>query len=220
MIDLSYVQEQMAMKKRLELLTMHPYKISQGKDGRWRTYLPNENTGRKMVKRNTRKEVEDVVVEFYKSNEEKPKTFDDAYQHWRTIQDTLVSSNSTVKYDTDYKRYFENTDFSRKLIEKITEEDIKVFIVKTVKDKKLCKKACKTLFGYIRNTINSARINKIIYDNPMEFLEAKQFYKYCTDVSRANEKKLVSDSEMKLLYMKFLKIMKVILSIYQHIQYI
>lgn len=203
MIDLSYVQEQMAMKKRLELLTMHPYKISQGKDSRWRTYLPNENTGRKMVKRNTRKEVEDVVVEFYKSNEEKPKTFDDAYQHWRTIQDTLVSSNSTVKYDIDYKRYFENTDFSRKLIEKITEEDIKVFIVKTVKDKKLCKKACKTLFGYIRNTINSARINKIIYDNPMEFLEAKQFYKYCTDVSRANKKKLVSDSEMKLLYMKF-----------------
>lgn len=42
MINLSYVQEQIDMNKRKELLEKHPYKISQGKDGKWRTYLPDK----------------------------------------------------------------------------------------------------------------------------------------------------------------------------------
>ena len=179
-IDLSYVQEKIEMAKRKELLEKHPYKISQGKDGKWRTYLPDQKNGRKLVKRSSLKGVEDVVIKFYqlKKEQERPKTFYDVYQHWRNVQDTLISANSIAKYNTDYKRYFEGTDFSKKHIDKITEEDIKVFIVSTVKSKQLCKKACKTLFGYVRNTVKSAKINKMISDDPMEFLEAKQFYKY------------------------------------------
>lgn len=206
-IDLSYVQEKIEMTKRKGLLEKHPYKISQGKDGNWRTYLPDKKNGRKLVKRNSLKGVEDVVIKFYqlKKEQEKPKTFLDVYQRWRKVQDTLVSANSITKYNTDYKRYFEDTDFSKKHIDKITEEDIKVFIVSTVKSKQLCKKACKTLFGYIRNTIKSAKINKMISDDPMEFLEAKQFYKYCTDIIKPQNKRLVSDEDMELLYQRFQK---------------
>ena len=48
MIDLSYIQDEIAMKKREELLKRHKWAISQGKDGYWRTYLPDEKNGRKM----------------------------------------------------------------------------------------------------------------------------------------------------------------------------
>jgi len=168
--------------------------------------LPDENSGRKMIKRGSEKEIEDVVIKYYKTIQEReiPKTFRDIYWNWRSVQDKLVSLNSVSKYNTDYKRYFENTEFSDKRIENITEEDIKVFIVGKVQSLKLCKKACKTLFGYIKNTINSARINKVISDSPMEFLEAKQFYKYCTESSTPRESKLISNSDFKLLYQKFL----------------
>ena len=204
-IDLSYVQEKIEMNKRKELLNKHYWSIGQGKDGKWRTYLPDAQKGRRMIKRNSQKELEDVVIKFYKALEEKenPKSFDDMYWHWRTIQDVLLADNSIVKYNTDYKRYFQDTEFSKKKIERITEEDIKVFIVESVKSMKLCKKACKTLFGYIRNVINSARINKIISDNPMEFLEANQFYKYCTEIPKPQEKRLVSDRDMQMLYQRF-----------------
>lgn len=205
MIDLSYVQEQIEMNKRKEYLNRHPYKISEGSDKKWRTYLPDKEHGRKMVKRNSKKEIEDILIEYYKSIDEKvePKTFDDIYHHWRSVQNNLISDNSIAKYNTDYKRYFMDSDFSQKPIEGITEEDIKVFIVGTVKSQELCKKACKTLFGYIKNVINSARINRIITDNPMEFLEAKQFYKYCTEKQKPQEKRLISDSDMKKLYKRF-----------------
>ena len=37
MIDVSYVQEQIEMNKRKELLDKHPYKIWHGTDGNWHT---------------------------------------------------------------------------------------------------------------------------------------------------------------------------------------
>lgn len=202
-INLSYVQEKIEMDKRNSILENHQWAISQGKDGNWRTYLPDEKHGRRMIKRSTQKKIEAAVIDFYIQNQEAPKTFKDAYFHWREVQDNLISSNSIVKYNTDYKRYFNNTEFEKKEISCITEEDIKVFIVKSVKEKHLCKKACKTLFGYINNTVNSARINHLINENPMEFLQARQFYKYCEDRKKPIEKRIVSDSEMKLLSIQF-----------------
>lgn len=60
MIDMSYVQEQIEMNKRKELLEKHPYKIWEGNDGRWRTYFPDDTSDRVMRKRKTRKELEDL----------------------------------------------------------------------------------------------------------------------------------------------------------------
>lgn len=203
MIDMTYIREQIEMNKRKELLEKHPYKIWEGKDGKWYTYLPDEKKKRKLVKRKTEEEIQDAVIGYYKNAEEKPKTFDDAYWHWRSVQDNLVSENTIVRYNTDYKRYFEDTDFLKMVITNITEEVIKVFITQSVKEKKLCKKACKTLFMYVRNTMESARMNKLITDNVMEFLAAKQFYKYCTEKKRSRGKVVVSDTDMDLLYEKF-----------------
>lgn len=203
MIDMSYIREQVEMNKRKDILKMHPWAVSQGKDGKWRTYIPDEQRGRRMLKRNTQKKLEDAVVEFYRQSQELPKTFKDAYFHWQEVQDNLISSNSIAKYNTDYKRYFQDTEFEETEMLDLTEENIKVFIVKTAKEKSLCKKACKTLFGYINNTVNSARINHLIDENPMEFLEARQFYKYCEDKKKPVEKRIVSDSDMKLLNLQF-----------------
>ena len=61
-IELSYVKELKKMAERKIYLNKHPYKIWQGKDGYWRTYLPDKEKGRKMIKKNTKKEVEDIVV--------------------------------------------------------------------------------------------------------------------------------------------------------------
>jgi integrase len=205
MIDRALIEDKIEMKKRQEILKKHIYKIYEGKDGKWYTYLPDEEKGRVFKKRNTQEAIEDLVIQFYKEREEKetPKTFNDAYKHWRSVQDTLVTDNSISKYETDYKRYFDGKEFSKRPIKSLTEEVIQVFIVSTVKEQKLCKKACKTLFGYIRRSIKSARINRLIDDDPMQFLEAKQFYKYCTDVEKAPDKRIVSDEDMKRLYARF-----------------
>ena len=203
-IDLAYMQEQIKMKKRQKYLEQHEFKIWKGNDDKYRTYLPDEKKGRRLLKRSNKSDIEDEIVNYYKLLEEKSQiTFQKMYWKWRKVQDELVCENTTCKYDTDYIRFFKDTDFEKTVMEKLNEEDIKVFLCSTIKRKTLNKKAAKTLFGYINNVVKSARVNKIIVDNPMEFLEAKQFYKYCTEVKKPIEKKIVSDKEMHLLYEQF-----------------
>ena len=202
-IDMSYVKAQIEMKRNEEILSKHPYKITKGNDGYSRTYLPDEDKKRKMVKKKNRSDIEDAIIEYYSSKNKKTTnlvTFDDTYFNWRKSQDELLSDNSKVKYNTDYTRFFKDTDFSKKDINQINEEIIQVFIVSSIKRLSLTKKACKTLFGYIKNTINSAKKKKVIKDNPMEFMEAKKFYKYCIENTKPTAKKIISDEDMKKIY--------------------
>ena len=204
MINMSYVQEQIEMNKRKELLRKHPYAIWEGKDGKWRTYLPDQ-TSRRMIKRSTRKSIEDAVVEYYRSlKENHPSTFEDVYWMWRKVQDKLVDSpNTPVRYDTDYKRYFKHNDFSAQEISTINEDDVKVFIHDTIKELSLCKKAAKTLFGYLKRVFRCAKMNNLVETNPTEYLSAKEFYKYCTPSTRSQKVQIVSDYDMAKLNHEF-----------------
>ena len=205
-IDLTDVREKVEMNNRTQILAKHKYSIKQGKDGLWRTRVPDstKKDGRKMIKKQTKEDVENAVIAYYRELENKASiTFDDAYWKWRESQDQLVQDNSVVKYNTDYERFFKGTAFSQKTISKITEEDIKVFIHNTIKGLSLCKSATKSLFGYVRRTMESALINEYIQKAPMASLEAKQFYKYCTASSRSLKPKVINGNEMKELNHRF-----------------
>ena len=207
MINMSYVQEQVNMNKRKELLEKHPYSIWEGKDGKFHTYLPDSQNGRVPRRRNTIRELEDLIVEYYRSEEEKKhnrKTFDECYWVWRKSQDKCVGSpNTPVKYNSDYNRFFDGTDFSKKYIDEITVEDISVFIIQSIRNQKLCKEASKNLFGYIKRVFKSAVINKCIQENPMLFLEAKDFYKNCVPSKQSQRKQVLSDYEISVLNKKY-----------------
>lgn len=202
-IDIENVREQIEMAKRQEILNKHPYAIYFGADNKWHTYLPDTEKGRVPRKRKTKKEIEDVIIEYYRSIEEKPKTFDEAYWHWRSVQDTGVSDNSIVKYGTDYKRFFEGTDLVSMPIMEINFENIKVHINKKIKDLKLCKTACKSLVWYMKSVFNSARMNHLIDENPMQDIAAKQFYYLCEEKKRPESHVLVSNDEMHILNERF-----------------
>ena len=53
MLDLHDVQDSMEAMKREEVLKKHQYKIWQGKDGKWYTYLPDDRKGRVLKKKST-----------------------------------------------------------------------------------------------------------------------------------------------------------------------
>ena len=68
-IDLSHIQDAVNMNKRKEILEQHPYSIWESKDGKWHTYLPDEEKGRVPRRRNTREAIEDVIVRYYEEQE-------------------------------------------------------------------------------------------------------------------------------------------------------
>ena len=203
-IDLTYVQEQIEMKKREEILKAHQYSIWQGKDGKWYTYLPSEEKGRKLCKRTTEKGINDLIVKLYKDNDKNKQQmeyrFDNCWKLWKKKQISYgVSSNTVSKYNSDYKRYFEGTDFEKSDIRKITEEDITVFIISKIQELNLKEKAGKALWGYISGVFKSARINKKITENPCSYVETKRFCKFYNREQKLLENRILSNHDIKLL---------------------
>ncbi len=208
-IDFTYVQEYIEMKKREEILKQHPYSIWQWKqDNKWYTYLPDATKARGIAlkKRTSRKAIEDLIVQYYKEQKQKKEyTFDDVYFIWRETQDQLVDENSVAKYDTDYIRFFKDTEFGKSNIKDVTEDSIKIFMCQTIKRLELGKETTRKLFGYVNNTIKCARKKTLIVNNPTEFLQSKDFYKYCYEKYKPVSKKIICDEDMKSLQMQFQK---------------
>ena len=84
MIDAALVQEKIEMQKREELLNKHPYKIYQGKDGKWYTYLPDKKNGRILKKRTNKKDIN--------------------YYSWKNIYTVYYVSTFTFIYSTIINR--------------------------------------------------------------------------------------------------------------------
>lgn len=196
-INLSHIQMQVEMKQRKELLAMHQYKKWLGTDGKWRTYVfdSTKNNNRRIIKRNSEKELDDFLVGFYKS-EDSDMTFKKCYEKWRTVQDHLIADNSIYKYNTDYKRFFLNQEIENMRVKDITEDFLKVYFHDTIVLKSLNKRAFKHMYGYVSNTLTQACKDKIIKENPMQYFECKQFYKYCKESEKTLEDKIIIKKDL------------------------
>lgn len=115
------------------------------------------------------------------------------------MKDLELDDNSIYKYNTDYNRYFDGTDFVNTPIDQINENTIRIFMLTTIKRLNLCKESCRKFFSYTKNVIRYARIEKIITDNPMEFLEPKDFTKHCPVIEKTAEKNFYTDNELRII---------------------
>lgn len=142
MIDETYIREQIRMNKRKELLEKHPYNVSQGKDGKWRTYLPDKEKGRRLVKKSTQQAIEDAVVEFWQEEIENP-TVQAVFDEWtaKKLEYKEVTKGSIDRYQTDFNRFFVRSGFSERRIKQITTDELEDFIRIQIAENDLTAKA-------------------------------------------------------------------------------
>ena len=200
-INEAYVRECIENMKREEILQNHSYKITQGKDGNWRTYVKDSTkpSGCRLIKKSTEKKLQDELVKYYGEQKNKALTFKDVYFQWREVQEKLVTDNTAYKYDTDYNRFLKDSAFEQLPIARITEDIIKVFFHDSIKQNNLTKGAFKKLYGYVNNTFAKAYREKIVIENPMIHFVCKQFYTYCEEVDKPIEKQIFSEEEENLI---------------------
>ena len=160
-IDLSYVQEQIEMSKRNELLEKHPYAISQGSDGKWRTYLPDKEKGRKMVKKSTKEAVENEVMDYWKSEMENP-TIEDVFNEWndRRIKLNKISQASHLRFKQIFNRHYK--DFGKKKIKNVTPQDIEEFLEEQIPKFELSAKSFSNLKTITKGLLKRAKKRRLI----------------------------------------------------------
>lgn len=151
MIDISYVQEQIEVSKREELIKKHPYSIYQLKDGRWSTYVPDIEKGRRIIRKGTKKELEDAIVDYWKTATENP-TVSDVFYQWMETKKAYndICTGTCDRYKRDFKRFFEDDmKFAKKRVKEISPSDIKSFVRGSIARYSLTTKA----YGNLRTLI-------------------------------------------------------------------
>ena len=108
MISLDTIQAQFEMDERKKYLDMHVSRIWQSTDGKWYTYLPNGEK-RRLVKRSTKKDLEDLIFDFYKEYEE-PQTLEKTFWEWinKKLKFGEISKQTADRYEVDFYKYFGN----------------------------------------------------------------------------------------------------------------
>lgn len=170
MIDLSYIQDKYEMSKREELLSKHKWAISQGKDGYWRTYLPDEEKGRRMIKKTTKKAVEDEVIFYWQEQLENP-TIQEVFEEWnnRKVNLKKIAESTHLRNINIFKRHY--SEFGKKHIKDIREEEVSEFLEEQIPLYNLTSKSFSNLKTITRGFLKRAKKRKLINWNVEEMFQ-------------------------------------------------
>lgn len=149
-IDIDTIQKQIEMNERKKYLEMHDSDIWLASDGRYKTYIV-DNEQRRIVAKKSKKDVEDVVIEHYKSVEKEP-TLNDTFYLWarKKLEFGEMQKQTYDRYERDFKRFFKKTTLLETKIKYISEDDLEDYIRRTIHEMQLSAKA----WGNLRTLLN------------------------------------------------------------------
>lgn len=164
-IDVPNIQSIIEMKKRQELLDNHPYKIWCGSNGKWYTYLPDEMKGRVLKKKSTRKDIEDIVIQYQESVMSNPTIYELSTEwndHRRDIGRIAKSSHTRLRQV--YDRHFK--EFGKRRIASVKENEWIDFLEVQVFEHNLSSKAFASLKSVVRGMLKWAKRQGMITYSP------------------------------------------------------
>lgn len=203
MIDFTTIQAQFDMNERKKYLEMHKNEIWQGKDSGYYTYLPDETQkkGRKLVRKSTLGKLEDAIIDFYKSEEDIP-TINKVFSRWMDEKLELgeICKGTYDRYENDFKKYFTESMLDQKNIKYISEDDLEMFIRKSIAEKNLTSKAYSGLRTLILGIFKYAKRKKLTSVSISTFfkdldLSRKSFKRVCKE----KESQVFSEDEIPIL---------------------
>lgn len=206
MIDLSYVQEQIEMNKRKELLEKHPYKIWNGKDGKWYTYLADEEKGRILKKRNSEKSIQDCIIDYYLEIEQHP-CFREVYKQWIDEKEEFaeIGKNSITRYENAFSKFFPSSEpFCKIRMCDMTDSELEKFIKRMIHDNNLTEKSYTMLRLIIIGVFKFAKREKYTnYSISTFFRDVSLPSNIFTKKIKEKSKEVFNENEISLLLKYF-----------------
>lgn len=204
MIDSVFIQEQIKMQRNEELLSKHPYKIWEGKDGKWYSYFPDKEKGRVLKKRNTEELIKDEIIAFWKKQESNP-TISDIYSEWINgkVQREEITKATRDRYNRQYEQCF--LDFGKHKIKSISEYDIEEFVLDAIYNCKLTQKGFSNLRTLILGIFKLARRKRLVSFSISELMNDMDISKklFRRNVKSDDEQVFTTDELPKVLdYLK------------------
>lgn len=173
-IDLRDVEERMRKARKESILKNHPYKIYQGKDGRWRTHLPDKDKseGRKVIVKTHLDDLEQMICDHYEATHaDKLKelcSLQDLYPSWLEYKSLHVEATTIMRIEKDWRKYYRDSDLVKKPICKITKTELDSWVHKNIRDHEMNKHKFGNFSLIIRQMLDYAVDNGIVENNLFE----------------------------------------------------
>ena len=209
MIDLTYVQEQIEMKKREEILKRHQYSIwHNDKENVWYSYLPDDSksNNRKKIKRKKKKDLEDAICDYYQSmqNEheetEPSKDFsiESIFYEFMKHKANEVNSGTIKRMMADWVRFYEpDKEFIAISVKNLTKINIDDFFNAVLGKYSLKKKAFYNMCGILKQTLEYAVDAEYIEKNPYRIKVNKK--KFVSSSKKPSTKEVFQSDEKEML---------------------
>lgn len=174
------VSDRLEEMRKKEYLAMHPYKITENKDGRFSTYLPDDtkpNNRRKVVKA-TRDLLEKEIVQYYKEREKEQSNqnlcLKDFYPEWLSFKALHTTSSYYVKtIDLLWKRFYVNTPIIDVPIIELNKALLDNWAHAMIKEHNMTKKTYYNMAIIMRQALQYAVDKEIIKDSPFNYVKIR-----------------------------------------------
>ncbi len=207
-IDIDDVRTKLEMKNRQEILKSHEYKIWQGSNELWYTYLPDttKKNNRRLIKRKTEEELNTVIVEYYRKTKMKQDmTLESLYPEWLNYYKVHTTKTASVKrYSTEWTRYYISDPIIKKPLKNLTTLMLDEWVHSNIQRHQMTKKQYYTMSFILRRCMIYAETNGYIQENVFAKVKvnSKMFRKVqkkpdYTQVYLAHEQPLIIDEAWK-----------------------
>lgn len=209
MIDLAYVQEQVEMKKREEILKRHQYSIWHNeKEDVWYSYLPDDSksNNRKKIKRKRKRDLEEAIYDYYlsvqneteKTVKSKDLSVESMFYEFMKHKTNEVNSGTVKRMMADWTRFYEpEKEFIAISVQNLTKIDVDDFFNAVLGKYKLKKKAFYNMCGILKQTLEYAVDAEYIEKNPYRIKVNKK--KFVSSSKKPSDKEVFQDDEKDLL---------------------
>ena len=155
------------------MLSHHEHKIWQSADGRWKTYITDEESGkRKQISRESREELENFLYDKYLAEDEelakKRATMESLYDDWAEYKSLFVSE-ATIKRDSNtWKALYKDAPIVKKPLVSITKTELERWLLSVIRSKNMNSHQFTNFISVVRQLMAYAEEIGIIESNPAE----------------------------------------------------
>lgn len=209
-VDLGDAVSRVNAKKRKQILSSHPYPITQGKDGRYRSYVKTEGGKRRQIAKSTYEKVEDAIVDFYTGEaEEKSKdkvTLESLYSDWCEYKKLHGAASTYLKrIDSTWRNWYAGTEIIKKPILELDKFTLDIWAHELIEKTGHSKKKYYTASMPLRQILEYAVDRGVIESNPFSKVKIDSRQVFYPNKKKPSESQVFNRDELEELYAAALK---------------
>lgn len=142
-IIVSDVLNDMKKEKIKKVIDIHPYKIYQAKDGRWKTHVsdPGKTEKRRVIVKTKEDDLYDALYKHYFRSVEKNATIKDLYPNWLEYKKLKGAASTYItRINSDWKKYYINDPVINIPIRNFDKITLEEWALKLIQNNEMTKK--------------------------------------------------------------------------------